>query len=367
MMSLRSFSVLIALSITIGLSACGVQRSNFVNNQGVEKARHKDWNGAITDYSEAIRLNPNHAIAYYNRGLAYGQLGEYQKALTDHTEAIRLNPSYADAYNDRGNTYNWLKESQKAIADFDQALRLNPNNAIAYFNRATAYNNLKESQKAIADYTQALSLDPNLVDAYFNRGIVHNRLGESQQAIADYTEAIRLNPKLADAYNKRGDTYYWLKKYQKALTDYEQAIRLNPNLKQVIGSRLPSRLPLPKNGYGVYKFNRGATSSTLKIIPSQGTENLVIKLENTSTKKEICWFLIVKGNSHKMPIPPGSYIIKLAMGERWYGDKYLFGTQGSYSKIDQEITIPEYTNYTIFLEPNLLGTLTQQKIEANEF
>ena len=55
------------------------------------------------------------------------------------------------------------------------------------------------------------------------------------------------------------------------------------------------------------------------------------------------------------------------MGERWYGDKYLFGTQGSYSKIDQEITIPEYTNYTIFLEPNLLGTLTQQKIEANEF
>ena len=333
MMSLRSFSVLIALSITIGLSACGVQRSNFVNNQGVEKARHKDWNGAITDYSEAIRLNPNHAIAYYNRGLAYGQLGEYQKALTDHTEAIRLNPSYADAYNYRGNTYNWLKESQKAIADFDQALRLNPNHAIAYF----------------------------------NRGLAYGQLGKYQKALADYTEAIRLNPKLADAYNKRGDTYYWLKKYQKALTDYEQAIRLNPNLKQVIGSRLPSRLPLPKNGYGVYKFNRGATSSTLKIIPSQGTENLVIKLENTSTKKEICWFLIVKGNSHKMPIPPGSYIIKLAMGERWYGDKYLFGTQGSYSKIDQEITIPEYTNYTIFLEPNLLGTLTQQKIEANEF
>ena len=333
MMSLRSFSVLIALSITIGLSACGVQRSNFVNNQGVEKARHKDWNGAITDYSEAIRLNPNHAIAYYNRGLAYGQLGEYQKALTDHTEAIRLNPSYADAYNDRGNTYNWLKESQKAIADYSEAIRLNPNNANAYNNRGIAYDKLKEYQKALADYTQALSLNPNY----------------------------------ADAYNKRGDTYYWLKKYQKALTDYEQAIRLNPNLKQVIGSRLPSRLPLPKNGYGVYKFNRGATSSTLKIIPSQGTENLVIKLENTSTKKEICWFLIVKGNSHKMPIPPGSYIIKLAMGERWYGDKYLFGTQGSYSKIDQEITIPEYTNYTIFLEPNLLGTLTQQNIEANEF
>jgi len=273
------------------------------------------------------------ADAYFNRGLAYGQLGKYQKALADYTQALSLDPNLVDAY----------------------------------FNRGIVHNRLGESQQAIADYTQALSLDPNLVDAYFNRGIVHNRLGESQQAIADYTEAIRLNPKLADAYNKRGDTYYWLKKYQKALTDYEQAIRLNPNLKQVIGSRLPSRLPLPKNGYGVYKFNRGATSSTLKIIPSQGTENLVIKLENTSTKKEICWFLIVKGNSHKMPIPPGSYIIKLAMGERWYGDKYLFGTQGSYSKIDQEITIPEYTNYTIFLEPNLLGTLTQQKIEANEF
>jgi hypothetical protein len=117
----------------------------------------------------------------------------------------------------------------------------------------------------------------------------------------------------------------------------------------------------------VYKFNRGSTSSTLKIIPSQGTENLVIKLEDTSTNKESCWFLIVKGHSYKTPIPPGSYIIKLAMGKSWYGDKYLFGTHGSYSKIDQKITIPEFTNYTIELNPGLLGTLTQQKIEANEF
>jgi tetratricopeptide (TPR) repeat protein len=248
MMSLRSFSVLIALSITIGLSACGVQRSNFVNDQGLEKARQKDWNGARKDYSEAIRLNPNNANAYNNRGIAYDLLKQYQKAIADYTQVIRLNPNLADAY----------------------------------FNRGTAYNKLKEYQKALADYTQV----------------------------------IRLKPKYADAYLNRGNTYYWLKQYQKVIPDYEKAIRLNPNFRPVIGERFPTLLPLPKNGYGVYNFNRGATNSTLKIMPSKGTENLVIKLENTSTKKESCWFLIVKGNSHKMPIPPGSYMINLAIGKR---------------------------------------------------
>ena len=40
--------------------------------------------------------------AYYNRGFAYEEKGEHDQAIADYTEAIRLKPDYAEAYYNRG-------------------------------------------------------------------------------------------------------------------------------------------------------------------------------------------------------------------------------------------------------------------------
>ncbi|CCI00657.1 hypothetical protein MICAC_1030005 [Microcystis aeruginosa PCC 9443] len=94
---------------------------------------------------------------------------------------------------------------------------------------------------------------------------------------------------------------------------------------------------------------------------------MVIKLEDKISRKRICWFLILKGHSYETPIPPGQYIIKLATGKKWYGDRHLFGANASYSKIDKVITIPENTHYTITLTPSLFGTLKEKKIGVNQW
>ena len=59
-----------------------------------------DHDKAIADFSEAIRLDPKRADAYYGRGTAYGHKGEYDKAIADYSDAIRLAPPKADAYLD---------------------------------------------------------------------------------------------------------------------------------------------------------------------------------------------------------------------------------------------------------------------------
>src|SRR5262249_35911639 len=56
------------------------------------------YDKAIGDYTEAIRLNPKHATAYYNRGLAYTAKKEHDKVIQDFTEAIRLVPEMANAH-----------------------------------------------------------------------------------------------------------------------------------------------------------------------------------------------------------------------------------------------------------------------------
>ena len=222
------------VGLDVGVSAPAVvatepNADNFLI-QGKDKYDKGDFKGAITDYSEAIRLNPNYANAYNNRGLARAELGDKQKAIGDYNEAIRLNPNLVLAYYNRGSARAELGDKQGAIGDYDQALRIDPKYANAYNNRGLARAELGDKQKAIDDYNQALRIDPNLALGYYNRGGIRYQLGDKQGAIDDYNKALGINPNLALAYNNRGIARAELGDKQKAIDDYNQALHIDPNL-----------------------------------------------------------------------------------------------------------------------------------------
>jgi len=183
---------------------------------------------AIADYSEAIRLDPNYALAYHNRGRAYVEKNEHDRAIADYSEAIRLDPKYAAACEGRGLAYFYKKEYDRAIADYSEVIRLDPKYAAAYHNRGRAYVEKNERDRAIADYSEAIRLDPKNMDAYLSRGLTYAEKKEYDRAIADYSEAIRLDPKYAVAYVARGLTYAEKKEYNRAIADYSEASRLDP-------------------------------------------------------------------------------------------------------------------------------------------
>jgi tetratricopeptide (TPR) repeat protein len=68
-------------------------------HRGNAFADKKEYDKAIADYSEAIRLDPTYVAAFNNRGLAFADKEEYDKAIADYIEAIRLDPTYAWGYN----------------------------------------------------------------------------------------------------------------------------------------------------------------------------------------------------------------------------------------------------------------------------
>ncbi|GAH96835.1 unnamed protein product, partial [marine sediment metagenome] len=65
---------------------------------------------AFADFAKAIQLNPKYANAYYNRGIAYGELRQHTKAVSDYTRAIELDPKYTEAYYNRGVQYVHLRK-----------------------------------------------------------------------------------------------------------------------------------------------------------------------------------------------------------------------------------------------------------------
>jgi tetratricopeptide (TPR) repeat protein len=101
---------------------------------------------------------------FNNRGLAYAERGDYDRAIADYNEAIRLHPRIAIAFSNRGNIYA-RSDYDHAISDYNEAIRLNPRNAIFFSNRGEAYNNKGEYDHAVADFNEAIRRDPKLKDA----------------------------------------------------------------------------------------------------------------------------------------------------------------------------------------------------------
>ena len=196
--------------------------------RGYEKAKLGDYHGAIADFTQAIRLQPDAANAYYNRGNAKADLGQYLAAIADFDIVIRLKPDNARAYYNRGATKADLGQYLSAIADYNTAIHLKPDFANAYYNRGIAKGKLEQHFAAIADYDTAIRLQPDLASAYYNRGNIKARLGQYSAAITDYDILIHFRPDAADAYYNRGIAKASLGQYVAAIVDFDTAIHLKP-------------------------------------------------------------------------------------------------------------------------------------------
>jgi tetratricopeptide (TPR) repeat protein len=141
------------------------------------------------------------AWAYVNRGIAYHDKDDYDRAVADYTQAIKLDPKDAFAYNDRGNAYRDNGDNDRAIADFNQAIQLDPKYAFAYNGRGFAYRNKGDNDRAIADFNQAIQLDPKYANAYCNRGLAKRAQGDSGGGNADVAKAKALNPNIGSWCN----------------------------------------------------------------------------------------------------------------------------------------------------------------------
>lgn len=168
------------------------------------------------------------ASVYYLRGKAYHELQEYDRAIADYNEVMRLDPEFPLIFFRRGLAYCKSRDYDSAIADFSHSIKLSPLDTQSYTRRGLAYWYKRDYDRAIADHSKAISIDPKLAFAFSNRGDVYFDKQDYDRAIADYSDAIRLDPRNASAFSGRGAVYSLRQDYKRAISDYSEAIRLDP-------------------------------------------------------------------------------------------------------------------------------------------
>jgi tetratricopeptide (TPR) repeat protein len=192
-------------------------------------AEKHDYDKAIADWSEAIRLEPNQPSAYVERASVFFDKKEYDKAIADYTEVIRLNPKSGVAYGNRGSAW-WAKEEySRATYDYIEAIRFDPENAFDYIHRGESWTDKAEHDKAVARYKlDTMGMQPRfaIIDVIHNPRVLPK--DEFDAAIAKCNEAIRRHPKNANSYLVRARFFHGQTEYEQAIADYDEAIRLDP-------------------------------------------------------------------------------------------------------------------------------------------
>ena len=132
-----------------------------VNFAAAERYRgEKRYDLAVAEYSQTLRLDPDHVEAYHWRGHSYMALDKYELAVADFTSALKYEPESLHYLNDRAAAYAGWSETkfELALADLAKAIKLKPNEARPYLLRAKIFCAMGKKDLAAADEKDAISL-----------------------------------------------------------------------------------------------------------------------------------------------------------------------------------------------------------------
>src|SRR6476659_10496645 len=108
-------------------------------NRGDALRNMHEWSRAGAGYSEAIRLAPDHPGGWKGRGYIRVATQDPEGAVADFSEAIRRTPNDANLYLTRGVALGFISQYARELAYEDQEIRLDP---LGYVNRGQTLNNL---------------------------------------------------------------------------------------------------------------------------------------------------------------------------------------------------------------------------------
>jgi len=188
-----------------------------------------DWDGAIAEYGEAIRLNPDYAEAHQALGVAFGWKGDIDGEIREEGEAVRLKPEYAEAHCELGKAFGLKGDWYGDMREERAALRLNADYAEAHQALGLAIGEMGDRDGEIREEGEAIRLKPYLVEAHCELGKALGFKGDWDGDMREQRTALQLDADNADAHESLGVVFEAKGNRQAAFDEYRRAWALKPN------------------------------------------------------------------------------------------------------------------------------------------
>lgn len=169
--------ILILILSTSSVSAVN-ETAEALTDIGVQEAKQHNDDDAIISFDQALQLDPDYALAWYNRGISLDHLGRKEEALISFNNALQTTDfkKKRDTYFaellwfNRGAVLADLGQYEESVASYDEVLLINPRDAGAWNNRGNSLASLGRYDEAIASFDTAIKITDMSTDNTFNIG-----------------------------------------------------------------------------------------------------------------------------------------------------------------------------------------------------
>lgn len=204
---------------------------------GMADADRRIWNetrdGAWTEKAlaaarKAQALNDNLPEVHFILGSIYATTGRTAESIVELQRSLQLAPNSDEALRRLGNVYMQAGREREAMAAYARAIEINPYLWANYNSLGNAYFKLGENEQALAAYQHITELDPSRAEGWESVGAAYYRMGLWSVSLSKFQKAVELGPK-ALFYSNLGNVYFFLGRYDEAANVFEKAVSIEPD------------------------------------------------------------------------------------------------------------------------------------------
>jgi serine/threonine protein kinase len=199
--------------------------------------QEKDFEEGVKNYTEALKIDPDYALAYWGLGdlyqlhfvfSRYDNWKSYDLMNKNYELAYQINPNLAEANLGLGWAYFFKEDLDRSYDFFKRAFELDPNNPLISFNFGSFLRSIGLYPKAIKYYSRSVELDPLDTLSYEMLSDCYVRIGEFDEVANCVNKALAIEEDNYWFHLANAEVLIMMKKYDDAGEEIDQAEKLNP-------------------------------------------------------------------------------------------------------------------------------------------
>ncbi|GJM31442.1 MAG: hypothetical protein DHS20C18_04430 [Saprospiraceae bacterium] len=212
---------------------------------------------AIQKYDATLETDPSLYKVYEHRAdlKIKTKITDYDGAIADYSEVLKREPENVQLQKKRGELHMRMENYNLAILDFNIYLEQDSLNLDVLYNRATCYEVIKLYENAIADYTKILKEKSYDLGTRYRRAACYYLSGNKEKAFAECDSIVTHNKFYLEAFNLMGAICLEKEDFKKAVFYFNKALKNNQHYKEAYFNRYLAYVGLQYYEYALKDLN----------------------------------------------------------------------------------------------------------------